>query len=304
LLRWRIVSAIVVIAIFGSLSWLDYARPLLGLPGMWLFPVAVVVATLSSLEMSRIVLTDQTSWQKGALAIGNVAIAMSASIPLFWKYVANSPAGQLGWPLTAFVIALGIAFATTMRSYRSGEKAISRLACTVLALAYVGVLQSFFVSLRLHGTHAEGFVAILSLIVVVKLADTGAYTVGRLIGGRFSGNVRLAPQLSPKKTLEGAAGAIAFGCLGSWLTFSVLGPRLAGGAATTSLLGWTAYGVVLAIAGMFGDLAESLLKREGGVKDSGSGYLPGLGGVLDLVDSLLFAAPLAYLFWSVGVVSV
>ncbi len=174
----------------------------------------------------------------------------------------------------------------------------------MLALAYVGVLQSFFVALRLHGNHAQGFVAIVSLIVVVKLGDTGAYTVGRLIGGRFSGNLRLAPQLSPKKTLEGAAGAILFACCGSWLMFAVIGPWLAGSVAKTTVIGWLAFGVVLAVAGMFGDLAESLLKREGGVKDSGSGYLPGLGGVLDLVDSLLFAAPLAYLFWSVGAVGV
>jgi phosphatidate cytidylyltransferase len=305
LLRWRIISAIVIIAIFGGLSWLDYAHPLFGLPGMWLFPTAIVAAALSSLEMSRIVLSDQTNSQKAALAVGNVIIVMSAAVPLFWKHVADSEAGQLGWPMTAFVLALGVAFATTMRSYRSGEPALSRLARTVLALAYVGVLQSFFVALRLHGTHEQGFVAILSLIVVVKLGDTGAYTVGRLIGGSFSGDLRLAPQLSPKKTLEGAGGAILFGCIGSWLMFCVIGPWLAGTkVVTTSTIGWLAYGVVLAIAGMFGDLAESLLKREGGVKDSGSGYLPGIGGVLDLVDSLLFSAPLAYLFWSVGVVSV
>jgi phosphatidate cytidylyltransferase len=87
--------------------------------------------------------------------------------------------------------------------------------------------------------------------------------------------------------------------------FRVVGPWLTGVNETkTTILGWLAFGFVLAIAGMFGDLAESLLKREGGVKDSGNGYLPGLGGVLDLVDSLLFAAPLAYLFWSVGVVAV
>jgi phosphatidate cytidylyltransferase len=252
------------------------------------------------------VLADQSRSQKLALAVGNVAIVMSAAVPLFWKMVADSEAGQLGWPMTAFVIALGVAFATTMRSYRTGEPAlISRLARTVLALAYVGVLQSFFVALRLHGAPHQGFVAILSLIIVVKMADTGAYAVGRLIGGRFSGSLRLAPQLSPKKTLEGAAGAILFGCLGSWLTFHVVGPRLADGSHTeVTTIGWLAYGVVLAIAGMFGDLAESLLKREGGVKDSGSGYLPGLGGVLDLVDSLLFAAPLAYLFWTIEVVGV
>ncbi len=106
---------------------------------------------------------------------------------------------------------------------------------------------------------------------------------------------------SPKKTIEGGIGAILFGCLGSYVSLVWLGPLVAGKSFVTPWWAWLSYGVVLTLAGMFGDLAESLLKREAGAKDS-SRWLPGLGGVLDLLDSILFAAPLAYAMWAWGFV--
>jgi phosphatidate cytidylyltransferase len=108
----------------------------------------------------------------------------------------------------------------------------------------------------------------------------------------------MAPLLSPKKTWEGATGAIVFSCLGTWLTFQYLVPWLTG-ASVVATPWWRAmiYGGVLSAVGMFGDLVESLLKRDLGVKDS-SPWLKGLGGILDLLDSLLATAPVAYLFWA------
>lgn len=306
MLRWRIVSALVLIAILAGAIWLDLQHPLWGLGGLWLLPLAVAATALGSIEVCRLVLRDQNIWQMVALALGNVLIVCSAAVPLFWNHLApGSPSGQLGWPMVAFVLALAIAFAATMRSYHTGDPAISRLGRTVLALSYVGLLPSFFVALRLVGGHREGMVALLSLFVIVKLSDVGAYLVGRLLGGKVFGGVKFAPQLSPKKTVEGAVGAIVAACIGSWLTFAHLGPWLTGAEVSrTQWWAWLTFGAVLAVAGMFGDLAESLLKREAGIKDSGGGWLPGLGGVLDLMDSLLFAAPVAYLFWTVELVRV
>ena len=92
------------------------------------------------------------------------------------------------------------------------------------------------------------------------------------------------------------------GCFGSWFVFHVLGPQLVPGPATAiSWPTWLLYGLILTGAGMFGDLAVSLLKREAARKDSGSA-LPGRGGILDLLDSLLFAAPVAYIFWVTRIV--
>jgi phosphatidate cytidylyltransferase len=113
----------------------------------------------------------------------------------------------------------------------------------------------------------------------------------------------MAPVLSPKKTWEGAAGGLIAGALGSWAFFAVATQvLLTESQVSGGELWWPrclAYGSVLAVVGLVGDLAESLLKRDVGAKDSGRG-LPGLGGVLDVIDSPLAAAPVAYLCWALG----
>jgi len=157
----------------------------------------------------------------------------------------------------------------------------------------VGVLFSFLIQLRLMW----GIGALASLIIVVKMGDTGAYTVGRLIGRR-----KMAPVLSPGKTIEGAVGALAFACFGAYAAFQWLVPALATGEGHASTAwGWLPFGLLVGLTGLFGDLAESLIKRDAGCKDS-SRWLPGFGGVLDIFDSILFAAPVAWLCWAMGLV--
>jgi phosphatidate cytidylyltransferase len=155
---------------------------------------------------------------------------------------------------------------------------------------YVGVLMSFVVQLRNLFPDERGLYALVSLITVVKLSDIGAYTVGRLIGKH-----KMAPTLSPGKTWEGAAGGVLFSCVGSYLIFCAW--------LNTGMVfhdwGWFPFGIAMAVSGMVGDLAESLLKRDAGRKDS-STWMPGFGGVMDLLDSILLAAPVAYLFWAAG----
>jgi phosphatidate cytidylyltransferase len=95
---------------------------------------------------------------------------------------------------------------------------------------------------------------------------------------------------------------MVFAVVGSWAVFSWLRPQLISDTSTDLLpWQWIAYGLLLAIVGMLGDLAESLLKRDAGQKNS-STWMPGLGGVLDVLDSILFAAPVAYLCWATGLV--
>ncbi len=112
----------------------------------------------------------------------------------------------------------------------------------------------------------------------------------------------MAPRLSPGKTIEGAIGGLAASCLGAWIALDWLVP----GDAPTSRRtpgpswGWIVYGLLVGAAGMLGDLAESLLKRDAGVKDS-STWMPGFGGVLDILDSMLLAAPVAWLYWALGI---
>jgi phosphatidate cytidylyltransferase len=145
-----------------------------------------------------------------------------------------------------------------------------------------------------------GMLALVSLIATVKMSDIGQYTVGRLIGRH-----KLAPKISPGKTWEGVAGGVVFAAVTSaYLVFwrpdmAQLRTSLNWESARAVLLvRATVYGALLAVAGMAGDLAESLLKRDAAMKDS-SEWMPGFGGVLDLLDSLLVAAPVAYLFWAI-----
>ncbi len=126
------------------------------------------------------------------------------------------------------------------------------------------------------------------------MCDTGAYTVGRLIGRH-----KMTPQLSPGKTWEGAAGGLLFAVIGSWAVFELLGTHL-NGRASESL----AAGAGLpsdsssASAGMLGDLGRIAIEARRRVKKDSSPWMPGFGGVLDVLDSILFAAPVAYLCWA------
>ncbi len=168
------------------------------------------------------------------------------------------------------------------------EEALSNIAVTVFGVMYVGWLGSHFVMLReLPGTVGLdpqlGARLVFFAALVIWVCDTMAYIVGILIGRR-----RLAPAISPAKTWSGAIGGLVGGALAGWLaakTFLPIITPLAGG-----LLGLTS-----ALLGQFGDLVESLLKRDAGLKDSAR-LLPGHGGVLDRMDSLLFSVPFLY-YW-------
>jgi phosphatidate cytidylyltransferase len=124
--------------------------------------------------------------------------------------------------------------------------------------------------------------ALLLAIFVPKCGDIGAYFTGRLLGRH-----RMAPTLSPKKTWEGASGGVVASVLAA-IGINCLGPLVRGGWVAAAALG-----AAVGIAGIYGDLAESLIKRDCGQKDA-SQVMPGFGGVLDVVDSILFAAPVAY----------
>ena len=231
---------------------------------------------------------------------GNVLILLSNWMPAIlakWNLWESSGDGRLSWqqamalaawPLAALTICTLALFVNEMRLFQKPGRAIANMAASVFALIYVGLLFSFLVQLRL----AWGIGALVSLIIVVKMGDTGAYLVGRLIGRH-----KMTPVLSPGKTIEGAVGAIFFACLGAWLCWPFLLPSMnIAGYASVPYWTWIPFGIFVGIAGIFGDLAESLIKRDVGRKDS-STWLPGFGGVLDILDSLLFAAPVGWLFW-------
>ncbi|MEX2141342.1 MAG: CDP-archaeol synthase [Pirellulales bacterium] len=303
MLRWRLLLGAVFIAALAGLCWLDARQALGAAPGLWLFPLAILLALAASGEMLWMLANRQIQPHAAALYVGSLAIVASNGVPLYWPdYPPNCPLGRLGWPLCTFGVAVLAAFVVEMARYRAPGKSVVQLAATVLSFAYVGLLLSFLIQLRAidvaegQQTGQWGLVALVSLVAVVKVADIGAYTVGRLVGRH-----KMTPLLSPGKTWEGAVGAIVFAAIAAWLVRAlwVKQDSTLAVAANAPLIAWLSYGVLIGMVGLLGDLAESLVKRDLGRKDS-SAWMPGFGGVLDLLDSILFAAPVAYLCWAGG----
>jgi phosphatidate cytidylyltransferase len=161
------------------------------------------------------------------------------------------------------------------------------ISTTLFGLMYVPWLLNFMQKIYFFPTlEGDGKYYMLYFILVTKFSDCGAYAVGSLIGRH-----KMIPRISPGKTWEGFAGALLASALASLGFAHIAADRLAGMNAFHA----TVLGLALGVAAVIGDLIESLFKREAGVKDSGA-YLPGIGGILDLLDSLLFSAPIMYLY--------
>jgi phosphatidate cytidylyltransferase len=195
----------------------------------------------------------------------------------------SNPWAWLVWLLAVYVF---VCFLAEMARFQEPGESVPRLALAVWLAAYLGLLPSFLIQLRWLPGEA-GTAALLLTIFVPKCCDIGAYATGRLFGRH-----PMTPVLSPKKTWEGAAGGLAAGVAVA-VALNRLGPAVV-------LAPWWAeigFGVSVGAAGMLGDLAESLIKRDCRHKDA-SQSVPGFGGVLDVVDAVLLAAPVAY-FWLV-----
>lgn len=194
--------------------------------------------------------------------------------------------------LVTFVIIVAGSFLIEMVRYRGAGGVVPRIAVTVLVLVYLGLFPSFLAQLRWWKGPSDdwdfGVMAVALAIFVPKCCDIGAYLTGRAIGRH-----KMTPVLSPKKTWEGAAGGLLL-AVGVAIGLDRLGPVAPLGRGWLSEI---AFGLALGLVGMFGDLVESLIKRDSGQKDA-SQAVPGFGGVLDVVDSLIFAGPVAYLWFS------
>lgn len=203
---------------------------------------------------------------------GMAALVAAASLAWQWAMVAG---------LAPAALAPGVAVVMLVRALGGGEEfrtAVGRAAWTVLGVAYVGGLCSYASLLR-EGPDGRQLVYFMAL--TTWAGDIGAYYVGSRLGRR-----PLAARVSPRKTVEGALGGIAATALIAAAGSGWVWPRIP---VATAL--WV--GAVLAVVGILGDLVESAVKRAAEVKDSGA-LIPGHGGVLDRLDSLMFCAPALY----------
>ena len=283
MLKQRIVTAVVLLAIL--LPALLYSNP------APFCAVALILIAAAGWEWGRLNACDPI----GALALGATVGVLCGLVwffgflykptPMLWMLVGGA------WVLTgSLLLRLGVA----------GWSGIARLprllgGSAALVFAWLAVAQARVI----------GIDFLLSILLLVWVADIFAYASGRAFGGRFTKS-KLAPAISPGKSWEGVwggmAGVLVLAISWAWLERTEAGP-LGSGSLYARL--WAQHGVLVMILGAFflaamsvvGDLVESLVKRSAGAKDS-SGLLPGHGGVLDRVDALLPAVPLAMMLVS------
>jgi phosphatidate cytidylyltransferase len=298
LLSWRLILGTLFVVAFLVVCAFDVhaARP-----GTFLLPLAVVLAVVSAGELRAMFRKRGHTPLAWTICAGTALTVLAAAIPAFFPtWSANTAVGNLGWLAVALVGSLLLALIAEMLRFNEPGSATTNVALSFLAIAYAGGLMGCLVQLRWILYEAEGAGSgperhwamhmFLVTLFTVKISDIGQYTFGRLFGKH-----KLAPRISPGKTWEGAVGGVL---LSSLVGAAVILLTLRTSANRPSTVATILYVVSLSIAGIAGDLAESLLKRDAGVKDS-SKWLPGFGGVLDLLDSLLGAAPVAYLFWAI-----
>lgn len=267
--------------------------------GAALAALLAIVAALGAWEFYRIARAS------GHAPFAEAGIALAGISPLVvhahFLGIGTVPVGAV------VLLALLVAAAAIWRR-GSGRAPLGAAAITIFGVAYVGVTLSFGYALR-YQRFVVGFdgapgigdvtlgdrtvqLSLGGLLLVLPLLVTWASDIGGYVVGRAMGRHKLIPSVSPGKTVEGSVGALLFSIVVAYLFVQfVMRPVGQLGLTTTGVI---LFGTAISVAAQVGDLFESLLKREAGVKDS-SHLIPGHGGVLDRVDSLLFVLPVAYL---------
>lgn len=290
-MAWRTAVGATWIAAIGLVLYLDQRYG--GQRAPCLLLLALAVTWQASRELAEMLRQRIPTVSSAAIAAASVVIVASPWLgPL--ELIGADQQGSTFGPVLALAVAIMAVFLFRAIRYRQGEHVLEPLAAEVMAIAYVGLLLSFAAALRWvpPGNGSEtNLLPLLSLVVTVKSTDTAAFLVGRTWGRH-----PLAPRLSPRKTVEGALGGLLGAAIAAVLVLRTVPALLAAPAPLVSFPWILAFALAVGITGQAGDLAESLIKRDTGKKDS-SGWMPGLGGVLDSLDSVLFAAPVAYLFW-------
>ncbi|GAC1479757.1 MAG: phosphatidate cytidylyltransferase [Gemmatimonadaceae bacterium] len=240
-----------------------------------------VVAALAAWEFFRLARAS------GLSPMAHPGIAIAGAVP--FVVLAHQRGLLDADPAIAAILVLAL-LASALGRGRAGAGILSGVAVTVLGIAYTGGMLSFGYGIR-HSRFViadprAGMALVMFPVILTWVSDTGAYVVGRSVGRR-----KLLPDISPSKTVAGAVGGLMATVLVGFVYGRMVLPRVAQvSLPPVALLTFT---ILIALAAQTGDLVESMLKREAGVKDS-SRIFPGHGGVLDRLDSLLFVLPLAY----------
>ena len=275
----RSLSTIILVALFALALWLS--QP-------WLNCLIFVLLSLGALGEYFQLFTDK-GFQRFRLPTFLIAVVYLGFLfaPL-WGYEAAWLEGLDALACTALLL---LCVLWRVRAPLEGRRSLDEITATLFGFAYCVLIFSFapkifFLPLETADGAPASLFYIVHLVVVTKLSDAGAYLVGSAIG-----KDKLVPHISPGKTWQGFWGALVIAVAGSYLAWWLLGDRVPLlGPVSTGVLG-----LVLALVAVLGDLAESIMKRSLDVKDSGQ-VMPGIGGLLDLLDSVIFTAPAYYLY--------
>lgn len=278
MLKYRLLLGPVLIALLIALIWADEAaQARWGYPALLLFPLMLGLGLIAARELTKIFRARQINTSK---RINSLAVALGLAASSF-STARVGPASGVAVVCTA----AGVAYVTALLYYsrrKNVEGVVASSAATLLAFTYVGLLGGFLIMLR----NEYSAWLLLAIVLTVKSYDIGAYTAGRLFGRH-----KLIPWLSPGKTWEGLVGGLLFSTLVGVGVVAIFGER--GIIPPFTLWQGAVAGLIFGGIGQAGDLAASLLKRDAGIKDY-SRALPGFGGILDVIDSPLLVAPVAY----------
>ena len=309
MLRYRLITGPLMIVALVGLLYLDHRVDQLSIEqlqgtfwqallfgrhyppaGLLMLLVCLVLVVIGAIELCAIFRAKGIRTHPRMIA----AAAASGCITIYAiPYATDSSTA-----VAIFATVVVVLFLTALVDYslvsRRTEGAVAVAAAVMFAFIYLGLLPGFYVAIRRW--HSAW--VIIAIILIVKSCDIGAYFTGRLLGRH-----KLIPWLSPGKTWEGLVGGVATSAVAATLIAILFNELQVGGYWQTEPRQFihTVYplwaapigGAILGLAGQFGDLVASLFKRDAGFKDSGH-YIPGFGGFLDVADSPLIVAPLAY----------
>lgn len=266
----------------GALVGLGFVAAVLWIPLGGALAILLAVCALAMLEFYALLNAAGTPYFR------YFGLSSGLMLILAVWYALRHPFSQIGD--VEWMVMCGITIAVFLRQFpqKNNPKPLETIAGTLMGVIYVALLLSFFAKLLLTWGDKTGRLLILYLILVVKAADMGAYFVGCSIGRH-----KLIPRISPAKTWEGFFGGLLSAVLVSVVFYAFAKNSLGG--VTLHLSDAFILGGLLGTIGTVSDLTESLFKRGAGVKDSGHIIL-GMGGILDVIDSLLFSAPALYVY--------
>ena len=280
----RFLSALVLLPVVIGAIWF--------LPPIGTLLLALVAAVLAFSEYRTIA---AALGAKVPGVIGGVAVMLVCGAMATGDMISNHVDSMRGDPMVGpnlvplvLISALVVVGALSVMSGRPGPTVLADAAATLFAPIYIGLPLGALAWVRANWwfgggvTESDGRAAVLLLLAVIVVSDSAQYYTGRAFGRR-----PLSPTISPKKTVEGAIGGMVFGTLAM-----AVGGRYVFDSPIWML---ALLGAAISLLGIVGDLFESLLKRSANMKDS-SNLIPGHGGVLDRIDSWLFAAPVYYMF--------